>query len=1137
MHKPKIHSSQFGTCGLRGIWVGIAIFVGFGYSSVTHAATATQTGNWSDSATWGGSPPSTNEEDVVIPSGFTVTLDTSDEVGEVMVNGILTVGAGPNELICDSLIVMGASAEFEVGTDLSRYMGDFTLTLKGDVSENFVHSMDGQNHDMGARALVALMGGTINMHGEDRLEWTHLDATVSAGTTQITLSNATDWVAGDVIMITSSTTDWNEVETATVASVANGGLTVNLAAPLAHKHLGVIQQYTRPSDSKDWFADMRAEVGLLSRNITIQGAADSTVAGFGAHVMIHGPMVDGMMTHPSGEGYIKGVEIYRGGQKSLLARYPFHWHLVQQYGSGQYFSDSAVHESFNRGITIHGTDYTTVENNIFYDHIGHGVFLEDGSEFYNVIRYNVVALTKRPAPGEEVTPSDNSHDEAQNRTPASYWITNPNNTFEYNVAAGSEGTGYWFIFPTSVIGLAADLSYYSGKIADEQPLGSFLGNKAHSNMNGFDIFDRLASDHSIIKNTGWNEASDHVFDQNIWYANETALYAGDGGQFQGNPTQNIIHRDSVFVDNHHAFMLASSNRIEESVIVADSGEGLADYPRYFWRVYDGAPSLVDSYLVGWDASDTNFVQSIGAAHKRVNWRHSGVETDHVGVVRMELEDFDIAPTAYSFRMDHPLYFGNILRDVDGTLTGTANTSVVANHPWLLVGDETLLPNATNVYHSTHKFARITDKEETYPDVFLTRTNPGTKTEYLYASNGEDIKHQFAAIVNEDYLYTVNYTATPATSPATWYLREAEENDVALMRVPNTGNLTGLSVGGTAYTSVAEIYSALSTTTGYFLDGDGTLWIRFVADADGRASVSISATGGSIAYVYDGSDDSDEDGMTNDTEGGPGLDTDGDGQPDYLDANSDGDGLSDEDEVYFGLDPHSAADLRYEFGEYGTGGWQIGGTAVSKDVDVSGAMEVVNGSGGDPHIAHADYYMIGFPGNDIATLRVRYKANASGTLNLFWANTLGGVSGTRSLTATTSYTANSGYQETTFNVGSHSEWANQHITRIRLDTLDSAPNSTVYVDWIRAGTQTDLSSNGPTNIVYVDFGHGGLEDGSSSYPWNLLEEALDVVDADGLINITKGSGHNESAETFSGGGIISQQVTIDAPNGTVTIGTP
>ena len=400
--------------------------------STAHAATATQSGNWSNSATWGGSPPSGNEEDVTIPAGITVTLNTSDEVGEVLVQGKLTVATGTYELIADSVIVMGGSAEFEVGTTGSRYTGDFTLTLKGQPSENFVH----MTHDMGWRALLALMGGTINLHGEDRVEWTVIDANVNAGSSQLTMAQAVDWGAGDEILLVSSTGDWNEMEKLTISSVTGGGTLVNLTSNLSYFHSGTVEQYTRPSDSKTWTADMRAEVGLLTRNITVQGAADSTSTGFGAHIMVHGSD-NGAMT--AGAAYIEGVEIYRGGQESQLARYPFHWHLLGGDATGQYFRDNVVHDSFNRGITIHGTDNVTIDNNFFYNTIGHTVFLEDGVEENNTITNNVVALTVRPAPGTEVTPSDNSRNEGQNRTPASYWITHPNNIVDNNVAAGSEG--------------------------------------------------------------------------------------------------------------------------------------------------------------------------------------------------------------------------------------------------------------------------------------------------------------------------------------------------------------------------------------------------------------------------------------------------------------------------------------------------------------------------------------------------------------------------------------------------------------------------------------------------------------------------------------------------------------------------
>ncbi len=138
--------------------------------------------------------------------------------------------------------------------------------------------------------------------------------------------------------------------------------------------------------------------------------------------------------------YVSGVELQHGPEGAPRTL-PVPLAHAGQRGRGPVLN-SSIHQSYNRAITIHGTESTLVENNFFYDHVGHGVFLEDGSERFNVIKKNVTLLTRRPAPGEEVTPSDNQFDQVQNRSPASYWITNPQNTFEDNVAAGTEGTGF-----------------------------------------------------------------------------------------------------------------------------------------------------------------------------------------------------------------------------------------------------------------------------------------------------------------------------------------------------------------------------------------------------------------------------------------------------------------------------------------------------------------------------------------------------------------------------------------------------------------------------------------------------------------------------------------------------------------------
>src|SRR4029450_7049937 len=118
---------------------------------------------------------------------------------------------------------------------------------------------------------------------------------------------------------------------------ARGGTMVTLAQPLAYPHYGELQTIAGRS------VDERAEVGLLTRNIVVQGDSASSAAGFGGHIMgMGGPLRGG------------GVELHFMGQKGLMARYPMHWHLMGPV-DGQYFTGSSVWKSFNRCVTVHGT--------------------------------------------------------------------------------------------------------------------------------------------------------------------------------------------------------------------------------------------------------------------------------------------------------------------------------------------------------------------------------------------------------------------------------------------------------------------------------------------------------------------------------------------------------------------------------------------------------------------------------------------------------------------------------------------------------------------------------------------------------------------------------------------------------------
>ncbi len=967
--------------------------------------TAVANGRWDLASTWNLNGVPTAADAVIIPAGRTVRLNGACVAKNVTVNGILTNNTGMQNFTLNTewVLASGAASRVRIGTAATPYTGQGTITLLG--------GNDGQNiFGLGDKFIGSYNGGTIEIHGANTISWSQLGANAPAGSTTITLKEPVSWPIGAEILITSSTTNWNQAEKRTIT--AKSGNTLTLNAGLTYKHTGVQKNYSSPTRS--WTADLRAEVGLLSHNITIQGDASSDATGFGGHIMVHF----------GGKAYISGVELYRMGQKAILGRYPFHWHLVKNGGAGQYFKNNSVHKSFNRAITIHGTESTLVENNFCYDHIGHGIFLEDGGERYNVIRKNVVVLTKRPAAGQQLTPSDNSHNQLQNRTPSSYWITNPNNTFEDNVAAGTQGTGFWFAFPTAPMGDSGGDAYFNGIQPHKEPLGLFKGNKAHSCMNGFDIFDQLNPDHSLKLNWGWDNATPHVMEDCTWYANHVGIYAGIGA---GGPVKNVFYRDNIFIDNHTDLFLATYNFTEQSVFVANSGEGLDLHAgeKALYATYDGAGTVRNSHFVGYNASNSNLIRRVGAATKHLNHRFYGITSNHAGTVRLSYPDHSINPQPNLGANDvmHPRVWNMVLHDQDGTLGGVPNSSIVTNHPLHLVGGETQPPNWTNAFVTSKRFALsfvfYTGAATSFPNMSMMRTKPGELYDAgSYYINGYQEKQQLPVIVNDDtYTYTYAFESLPANRQVQLYLDDATPGDRYLARFKDFGKLGGLSISSPYHTltqhgSLAALKA--SSTSGYYRQANGDLYIRPVATHLRQHYIMTWSTSFGV----------------------PTLD-------------SDGDGSSDSFEAARYRNPFDERDLAQMFDIANNfEGWA--------PTNMTGAQ--VNGgtfkatTAGDPQMAKNDF---NFNANRIDFIVARMKANGNGAAQLFFGrNDAPGYAASR--VATTQYSGGGNYELVVFDMRNNTEWINK-ITGLRFDPLPGA-GLAIEVDWI-ATSDGDIDDDG------------------------------------------------------------------------------
>jgi hypothetical protein len=130
----------------------------------------------------------------------------------------------------------------------------------------------------------------------------------------------------------------------------------------------------RPGDTLK--VEYRGEVANLSRNVVVESAEPDGIRG---HTMYH----------RDSAGAISYAEFRHLGKKGVLGRYALHYHLCGDTMRGSYVLGASIWDSHNRWLTIHGTNYLVVRDNVGYRSVGHGFFLEDGTDESVVVAYTV----------------------------------------------------------------------------------------------------------------------------------------------------------------------------------------------------------------------------------------------------------------------------------------------------------------------------------------------------------------------------------------------------------------------------------------------------------------------------------------------------------------------------------------------------------------------------------------------------------------------------------------------------------------------------------------------------------------------------------------------------------------------------
>ena len=252
--------------------------------------------------------------------------------------------------------------------------------------------------------VIGVRYGHLDLHGRARTHsWTRLARTAAAGDTIIELVVAVDWAVGETIVLTPTSRDGvctpagcqaenepghMEGERRIIVAIGTGGRQLELDRPLQFHHL--VRLRGAGLELGDAF---RGEVGLLSRNVVVQGDDESYDAQYGCQLLFHSPG-----QHNSLRVRISNTQIRQTGQGFFIGRYPVHFHLVGNV-SESFVLNSTVHDTYNRAIAIHGIHSLRIKHNIVYNTRGHPFFIEDGVEvrllargYYFIVFYLLTSL-------------------------------------------------------------------------------------------------------------------------------------------------------------------------------------------------------------------------------------------------------------------------------------------------------------------------------------------------------------------------------------------------------------------------------------------------------------------------------------------------------------------------------------------------------------------------------------------------------------------------------------------------------------------------------------------------------------------------------------------------------------------------
>ena len=480
-----------------------------------------QSGSWSSPSTWQGGVVPTSNHIVRILQAHTVTIQNQAATAyTVSVDGKLAFDPTVNtRLYVTNLQVMagnmgmGTPGVLEVGT-VANPIG-VSKTAEIVIANN---PLGGSVSDVDQFGTGITVLGKMSMHGSVKSPtFVRLAAEPRAGQSTLTLAEAvTGWAVGDRLILpdtrhmsnsevdsaiggrgwVNKTNQWEEL---TVADISPDGRTVTLQATLLYDHLG--------ARNFNNVLEFLPHVGNITRNVVVRS---ENPAGTRGH-MLSTHMADVDIRYALFKDLGRTTYLPLNNTTNHIGRYPIHMHhLIGPTATpangyqftlvGNAVDGGSIETQFKWGITVHGSHYGSIKDNVVYNYNGAAIATEDGSESFNEFDHNFV-MRGIGEPDEPAAVPPVQARMAMGTEGVGFWFRGPNNFIRNNVAANYQNptteASYGFAFQFISLGnivvptfKGADTLGMHGPVQGTTVVGSnlpllqFENNEAYGAMQG-----------------------------------------------------------------------------------------------------------------------------------------------------------------------------------------------------------------------------------------------------------------------------------------------------------------------------------------------------------------------------------------------------------------------------------------------------------------------------------------------------------------------------------------------------------------------------------------------------------------------------------------------------------------------------